>query len=762
MRQVFESFVRFLDATPNPKQRLPRVIQFPINDICNSRCQMCHIWQQKKSFEISPEQIRTLLKNPLFRKVQGVGINGGEPTLRKDIREVAESVAISLPSLKSLSLITNAIRGSQVKDAIDSIGGVCKIHHLHFDVMVSLDGIGKVHDRVRGMDGNFESAIEVLQYAKASKNVSSVRIGCTIIKENIFDVENVLHWALDQNIYARFRVGIPHQRLYVSDLKAPFQLNDQELFHLANFLDILYLTYEKNEARRHFYRSLRDQMIYQKPRTSGCVWKNAGVTLSSRGEFAYCAVQSKALGNVLQDDPNDLFWKNSEHLQEIVRNKCASCLHDYDGIASRSIWMKDVWAKNKRRLPGIALSALQKTKQKWENFKDYQELKKQTKTVKIKAMNRLNRSKKTNRVLVCGWYGTETLGDKAILAGLTHCLRLARPDLQIDIASLEPYVTRNTAHQMPELNPNSILFHQEAITQLETSSYDSLIIGGGPLMSGIRESLDLLKLVAMAKSKQTPVMIAGCGVGPLKNDVAKKAIEEILSLSDEIIFRDQSSKILAEQELKLSQTPKVALDPAFLWVHQNHKESNRSRRLILALREWPRDYQNSSKMQPLEAQNHFENEIRKLISLLKDQVPDMEIYPFCMHKYAKGGDDRAYYRKIFKNEPELNSKIPNQHRPPDEDLSLFSTSQYILAMRFHSLVFALGTQTPYSVIDYTRGGKIRALSNDLRIQDNVEDLEDFKAQKTLEKILQPTSKIPDLKNEIYQTEKVFVDLFRQI
>jgi hypothetical protein len=59
-------------------------------------------------------------------------------------------LAASLPSLQNVHLITNAIRVPDVVRSVEGIvdalsGTAAKLH-----VMVSLDGLGEVHDRVRG------------------------------------------------------------------------------------------------------------------------------------------------------------------------------------------------------------------------------------------------------------------------------------------------------------------------------------------------------------------------------------------------------------------------------------------------------------------------------------------------------------------------------------------------------------------------------------------------------------------------------------
>src|SRR5437879_4680932 len=78
----------------------PVIIQLPINDICNSRCIMCDIWRKEPDHELTPDELRRILKDPLFGAVQYVGISGGEPTLRKDLPDIGRVLVETLPSLQ--------------------------------------------------------------------------------------------------------------------------------------------------------------------------------------------------------------------------------------------------------------------------------------------------------------------------------------------------------------------------------------------------------------------------------------------------------------------------------------------------------------------------------------------------------------------------------------------------------------------------------------------------------------------------------------
>ena len=178
----------------------PHVLQFPVVDICNSQCQMCLIWENKKSTDITPEQLRAGLRNPLFSDVAVVGLNGGEPTLRKDLATLTTVLFEELPSLRGISLITNAYKHQDVIARIAEVGDVVRQHKGHFDVMVSLDGVGDVHDRVRGKPGNFDRALHVLEFARQSNLVHKLRLGCTIIRENVYGLHDLLDFALERKI----------------------------------------------------------------------------------------------------------------------------------------------------------------------------------------------------------------------------------------------------------------------------------------------------------------------------------------------------------------------------------------------------------------------------------------------------------------------------------------------------------------------------------------------------------------------------------
>ncbi len=723
---LFLAGKKFLQTSPFPDPVYPEVIQFPVNDICNSKCQMCNIWKQKKEFELSLDQIEELYSQPLFKNVETVGLNGGEPTLRKDLPQIVERLKKSLPSLKNISLITNSIIHKRVIAYIEEMAKICLDNGLHFDVMCSLDGVGDVHDRVRGRSGNFESVEKVIDAAKKIKGVSSLRVGCTIIKENVFDVEEVLFWAIKNKVYARFRIGIPHQRLYKGNDADVFGFNDEERFHLINFLEVINKYYEKTYSRRLFYTSLKNQLLYNAPRNVGCSWKYRGATVTSKGELAYCAVESDILGNLLEQDGEELYWGNADHLKQIQKEKCANCNHDYQGLLTKKQFVLNLVDGAMRRYAPVSKSI--KYIKKFRNRNSAKRV--AAKKIYTSAENAEN----LDQILICGWYGTETLGDQAILAQLVQNVRKLYPNHLIHLSSLDKTVSNYTDLKNEDCKVDEILSLSEAEKRIAAKAYSHLIFGGGPIMSTVSKINEMSYFFRLAKHNGTKTIIYGAGVGPVVENDNLPNLITLIENSDHIVNRDAKSAGLSVRYASMTEV-EHACDPAMIWFRDKYRsdlEKSRLNKVTFALREIPFSQYHSEKDENLKVQinKKFEHEVRDLIQKIKGE-DGSEVELFCMNKLAIGDDDRLFYAKLLNLDRQNNEGINMdiRHGSVNEYIKHFYNSKVAVCMRYHSVCLALATKTPFIAIDYTNGGKTKNLLNDLGLMDLYIDVNEFTSKK---------------------------------
>jgi polysaccharide pyruvyl transferase WcaK-like protein/MoaA/NifB/PqqE/SkfB family radical SAM enzyme len=692
---------------------------------------MCNIWQQKLDYQIQPAELERALDNPLFSDVRTVGINGGEPTLRKDLAELTDVLFRQLPSLETISLITNAFVPKKVISRIEEVGEVIGKFGGNYDIMVSLDGVGEVHDLVRGRKNNFNNAVKVLDFLQTSGVASRLRLGCTVVSDNVYGLHDLHDFALQRDIYIKYRLAIPHQRLYSDTLTDPFGLSPEKKAHFCIFLENLILHYEESELQKFFYRSLIDQIMHGKARQAGCAWQHRGATITARGELLYCAVKSRTLGSAVHEDSNKLYFGNAEHLAEIVEKECDSCLHDYTGLPPGPVFLKVLLREVAARsgMPSGIFDSnnwpapLKRPGQQWTFSRRLKQL--DVPTTGGKPATRFRPGKEPGsplRVLICGWYGTETLGDKAILAGIVSTLRDTLDNASFHVASLEPYITRLTTTQMPELSGTHVVDIRQALEL--TDSMDLVVFGGGPVMA-VKSLADMLAIFERAATHKIPAILAGCGVGPLGSDYQNRMIKRLLELASVRIYRDARSQAIATGLGVDTASDLVAEDPAFAWItgkpvdtpDPGKDSTDGETRILLGLRDWPH-HQYAREIGHTRArkiQSDFENAIIKGLEGLLETNSHIRIIPFPMCSNHYGGDDRWFYRRLFRNSATLadalDYSVLSRELTPDESVDIFKSAHAALTMRFHSLVFAAGLGIPAVACDYTMGnGKVAALA----------------------------------------------------
>lgn len=710
-----------------PALEKPRVLQLPVNDVCNSRCRMCRIWERQNSGDLTTEQLGAGLRSPLFSEVRGVGISGGEPTLRTDLGPLVEVLFDTLPKLRHISLITNGYQADKVIQRIAEVGAITHRRAGALDVMVSLDGYGEVHDRVRGRPGNFASAQRVTDFARSSPLVDTLRIGCTIIRENVYGLHDLLDDCQRQDLYIKYRLGIPHQRLYTENLLDAYALSVEEKVHVAEFLEGLILHYEQQEQQRFFYRSLIDQLLFDAPRRAGCDWQHRGATITSRGELLYCAVQSRPLGFIDRDDSMQAYFGNEDHLREIIATKCDRCRHDYVGLPPRRELARQLAVGILKRsgvLPYLRGGRLHAAVGRWRADRTFTRRSRWQPPESDRPTSPRTFPPGARKVLVCGWYGTETLGDKAILGGIIRSVREVLGDVHFTIVSLHPYVTRMTRYQMPELTGAHVVAPDEGMHLAKTM--DLVIFGGGPLMA-IQEIAEMEALFRVARWHRVPTFLAGCGVGPLGSETMNRGIRRLLDLADLRIYRDDRSRQIANELGITTHGDAVAEDPAFTWLRAVRATLPTPRRadrrvLLLGLRDFPhRQYAgHQSESQRVATARRYEAQVLEALEILAAWDPDLVIRPLPMCTNHFGGDDRWFYRRLFLDAEPLRTRIDRSllgaELAPVDYCRAFLDADAVLAMRYHSLVFALGLGLRSVAIDYTLGrGKVAALAERFQV-----------------------------------------------
>ncbi|MCJ7794073.1 DUF3463 domain-containing protein [Candidatus Bathyarchaeota archaeon] len=161
---------------------------------CNLRCKMCPFWK-RPSQDSSLEQEKAILKQVYNSGACGIAFEGGEPLLRKDLAKIL-AFSRSLPL--HTSLITN---GTLLESKIDEISP-----YINGVVYVSLDGLEKTHDAIRGVGGCFRKAVRGIS---AAQEKVAVTINTTIMAENIDEIDSLVRLA--KELGTRISIAVAHE-----------------------------------------------------------------------------------------------------------------------------------------------------------------------------------------------------------------------------------------------------------------------------------------------------------------------------------------------------------------------------------------------------------------------------------------------------------------------------------------------------------------------------------------------------------------------
>ncbi len=168
--RILEKYKNNLDFIPYPK----RMIGFSLTNQCNLNCIMC--WQKKRKTPVylSFDSIKKVIEAISGFSRPTVYLWGGEPFLHPQLWEI-----IAFVKSKNMFSIVNSngiLIEENIKNILDS----------RLDMLiVSIDGILPVHDRIRGKNGTFQKIVNgLINLKKQKKHRPLIVLNCVINEYN--------------------------------------------------------------------------------------------------------------------------------------------------------------------------------------------------------------------------------------------------------------------------------------------------------------------------------------------------------------------------------------------------------------------------------------------------------------------------------------------------------------------------------------------------------------------------------------------------
>lgn len=340
--EILYQYMKFDEAFRKQKEKnseickYPKVIQLPITFLCNFDCIMCGMNHMSGRKEINHLQLKEVLENELFQEVEAVGVNGGEPFLKKDIRECFEVMLETLPHLKVFNIISNGYFTENILETLEDIKKSCKKKQVKLNLSLSIDGINDLQDYHRGKTGAYKQLNATVDAIMREKNkyVDTLSGICTVTRHNIERINEVLAWEKEKQIEVLYNIATVNERIENQDRLSDFSvLEDSYARMLAK--EFFYCLYNERKIEKYFALFL---YLSDGKRYADCPCRhNEWITLTPDGQLAFCATHSKMLGSCLDKTAYELMSENISYLNEITTTCCETCSHyiyelNFDGL----------------------------------------------------------------------------------------------------------------------------------------------------------------------------------------------------------------------------------------------------------------------------------------------------------------------------------------------------------------------------------------------------------------------------------------------
>ena len=298
---------------------------------CNSRCVMCSEWESPGDRrELTPTEIGEIFNNPLFGSVEKFVFSGGEPALREDLVQIAETVLVSCPRIKEMVLLTNGLEPSLVVERAKELLSLADRRRLDkFAVSVSLDGHGETHEKIRRVPRAFERVSETIERLKALQCEKPFYLGsvCVVQPLNVSNLVHVSDYCQELGLPITF-VPVWGGDLFVKDAASQraLRLTEEHLRELKSVFDHQ-IQERLMPANLPFWREYFSIVSGEKRRLP-CFLLHHYVRLDSDGMLCSCYADSSLVYGSLVDTPPDELWysdKARELRRRVEKYLCPSC-----------------------------------------------------------------------------------------------------------------------------------------------------------------------------------------------------------------------------------------------------------------------------------------------------------------------------------------------------------------------------------------------------------------------------------------------------
>jgi MoaA/NifB/PqqE/SkfB family radical SAM enzyme len=316
----------------DPETGWPEVVVLPVTYLCNANCDMCALGELGQKRRLSDDQLVELFGSPAIAyTLRAINFTGGEPTLRRNLPVLVERLVDSCPNLESFSLNSNGMLPTSAS-TIERVLRVAQAKGKKLYLFISLDGIGPLHDEIRGVRGAYDATTRTIETIRALDTPSTeltLGVSATVTHKNVDHLDGVLQFAVERDLDVSFTFPMETD-VYMNNM--------DRLDRFVGGGDVVrkFVAFIDRAIDEHadvlsppvsYYRSLQGTLLGRR-RVAPCIFRRGGFFLEPNGKVRPCWRSSELLFGSLEDSSFDEIWNGPRRraiLETIEDRFCSSC-----------------------------------------------------------------------------------------------------------------------------------------------------------------------------------------------------------------------------------------------------------------------------------------------------------------------------------------------------------------------------------------------------------------------------------------------------
>ena len=330
------SFPRTLWRSRTGRADRPRLLTYIVSFSCNARCVMCDSWRKPPEDELSLGEIERIFRQ--LPRLDAVRLTGGEPTVRRDLREIHDLAVKHLKPF-AVHITSNAFLTDRLVALCEERDRSVPLH-----LMVSLDGHGDTHNTIRGHESAWRKAVDTLERLAPRQKELKLRLA---VNQTIVGTEGMRDYP---KLHEMLReLGIRHHVVMAYETSATYSLTKSldvaptqigefvsrtafDPRELGRFLDRLQedlrdLPWPERWAKGFYLRGIRERILEDEVITANprCVALSSHLRLYPNGDVPTCQFNSKIVGNLRRQPFEELWRSGTTEKQRGWVRQCPGC-----------------------------------------------------------------------------------------------------------------------------------------------------------------------------------------------------------------------------------------------------------------------------------------------------------------------------------------------------------------------------------------------------------------------------------------------------